>query len=192
MKLKKYFSMIEILVGIVVLTIMMAFLINAFTTAERVASTGSKSMNLFEKSNMTLDFMASDVRQLIVSAAPRTSVSFTYGNVTAGDSTSLAFTGRPFFSETPGLTQAVNYSYDKATGELSRSINGAASEVLINKISFFSVEFYDENDSSFHDILTGPFTSLPNYCRITLKLSDENSAGTESLERAFVRRIYFE
>ena len=109
---KQKFSMIEILVGIVVLSIMMAFLINAFTTAERIASTGNKSMAIFERSSMTLDFMAGDISQLAVNDAPRLKVPFQY------NSSSLEFVCRLPFTSTPTDRQKLKYTY--ASNTLSR------------------------------------------------------------------------
>ena len=198
MKKPKYFSMIELLVGIVVLTIMMAFLINAFTTAERIASTGNKSMTVFEKSNMALDFMAGDIRQLIVNASPRTPLSFTYDNVTAGDSTACSFTAREVFTDTPGITYTVTYRYDQGTGELFRAAKGGSEELVIDNIEFFTLEFYNENGTPLHNIDAAysssayAFNFFPNYCHISIKLQQDSTSGSENVQRSFMRRIYFE
>ena len=199
MKRIKLFSMIELLVGIVVLTIMMAFLINAFTTAERVASTGRKSMNIFEKSNMTLDFMASDIRQLVVSASPRTPMTFTYTDVTnAGDSCDVEFVSRQVFTNTPGLRQTIKYSYDKTNATLSRVLDAGTAETIISNIDFFSIEYYNANDIKLHDADASysgssyAFNFFPNYCQITIKLAKDASSASENVQRSFERRIYFE
>ena len=195
---KKLFSMIELLVGMAVLAIMMTFLINAFTSAEELASSGNKSMTIFERSNMSLDFMAADLRQLVVNDNPRTELGFTYGDVAPGESTFVEFTGRQFFTATPGLRQLLRYDYNKATGTLSRSVDGGTVETLMEGISSFTLEYYDEKDVALHDVDASysgsnfSFSFIPNYCQVTITLDHGAASGSELTQRTFMRRVYFQ
>ena len=178
---RKFFSMIELLVGIVVLSIMMAFLINAFTTAERIASTGNKSMSIFEKSTMALDFMSNDLSQLTVNKSPKTKLAFTY------TTSSCSFTCRLPFSSTPVDRKRI--SYDFSSESLTRQIDSATAEELLKDLENFKIVFYDASGTAY--ATATDIYDYPSYCELTLKLKKLDS-GNENTQRTFTRRVYFE
>ena len=190
MKKLKFFSMIEILVGIVVLTIMMAFLINAFTTAERIASTGSKGMTVFEKSSMALDFVSGEIRQLSCSSKNKLDYVYT--------PTSIDFKARLPFSSTPTALQRIVYTYssetltrqlftyDPATLDWTTPVT-TDPEVLMTDIAEFNLEMHDANGVA----MPSTSTDYPSYTQIEFKLKELNN-GKENIQRAFSRRIDFQ
>ena len=186
---KLKFSMIEILVGIVVLTIMMAFLINAFTTAERIASTGQKGMDVFEKSNMALDFMSGEISQLTVNDSPRTQVAVQYGETYIRLIAKLPFTADPF------RLHRITYFFN--AGELGRTVElwdetnhvweTPTTATLMKDIEVFKFELVDEDGTM---PVNTAIVTFPNYCEITFKLNNPESSQ-EKIQRMFTRRIFF-
>ena len=164
-KRNNFFSMVELLVGMAVLTIMMAFLIKAFTSAEKLSSSANRSMNLFERSNMVLDFISTDIRQMTVSNLPRSQVPYKYEYDSDGNLESCSFYARLPFSQdevtvngdrqypSRVLPQLITYEFDKSKQELSRTItyssdypdtslrNTQKTEDLLEKVENFTISF---------------------------------------------------
>lgn len=182
MKKLKFFSMIELLVGMAVLSIMMTFLISAFTSAEKIASSGTSSMSTFERSNMALDFIANDISQLSVNDSPKTKLSFTY------NSSSCSFTCRLPFSSSPVDRKKISYRFSAES--LTRQIDGATPEELLNEVEKFTISFYDSSNTAY-PVDTDTYT-YPSYCELKLNLKRDESTGAENHQRTFTRRIYFE
>ena len=189
---KNFFSMIELLVGMAVLTIMMVFLIGAFTAAEGVASNGNKSMNVFEKSNMTLDFMSGEISHLVVYDSPRTAIPMQHND------SSITFVARLPFGDNPHFRHKIIYSY--SSGTLTRTIHdwdsanneffptAASSYILIDDIDSFKFTCYN-HDNTLRAVDTD-YKSLPSYCQITMKLNNP-ALDSQNFQRSFTRRIYF-
>ena len=197
-QIKKYFSMIELLVGMAVLAIMMTFLINAFSSAEQIASSGRRSMDTFEKSNMTLDFMAGDLNQLSVNDAPRLKVPFQHTN------SSIEFICRLPFDSNPTDRQKLKYSYSsnvlsRERSTLEKDINGEPKfpevwvsqgvEILLSDIKSFKLECFDSQNTLLGQGV--PLYTYPGYIELELTLNNPQDSNEVS-ERTFTRRIYFE
>ena len=194
---KNYFSMIEILVGIVVLTIMMAFLINAFTTAEKIASTGNKSMDVFEKTSMALDFMSGELSHTLVNNSPRTTITMEHS------SNSITFVCRLPFAAEALLRHKIVYTYDSTDGVLRRKVAqwdstatppafGAygTDEDIMKNIETFSIACYESDDT---ERTQSPNThdTYPSYIEIKMKLQNPNTSS-ENVQRSFTRRVFFD
>ena len=172
--------MIELMVAMAVLTIMMAFLIKAFTGAARLSRSGNKSMTVFERSTMALDFMANDLSQLSVNDLSRTKLSFTYST------TSCSFTCRLPFSDTPVDRKKINYEF--ASNALTRQVDTGTKEEILDGIESFTITFYDSSNTALPT--EEPINSYPSYCEISLKLAE--TAKSENTQRTFTRRVYYE
>ena len=197
---KLKFSMIELLVGMAVLTIMMVFLISAFTTAEQVASSGNREMDAFEKSNMALDFMVGEISQLTVNDAPRTVVPMQY------EDDSITFIAQLPFSDEPLRLRKITFSLSGDT--LSRTVQlwddkdvaedgdpkeweAATTEVLLTKVEEFKVAVFGEVLGEVKAMpVSTDIVEFPKYCNISLKLENPE-AVSEIVQRTFTRRIFY-
>lgn len=177
------FTMVEFLVAMVLVVFMMAFLMNAFSSAERLASTGHAEMTIVERSDMALTLIGSDLNGLTVTNSPRTQTSFEY------TSQNCKFTTRLPLSSNPVTRHLVEYNY--SGNSINRSVDGGTAEVLLDEVEDFSIEFFDDTSTAF--LVSSPITVRPNYCRIRIRVSKPSSVpDTEDIERTFERRIDFQ
>ena len=202
--------MVELLVSTVVFLIMMTFLTKAFTSADKLVNSGINNMDTFEKSNLALDYLSVDLRQIVVNDLKRAPISFSYTDVAnEGDDLAIQFQARVTYHDAslpvaqqkhPGERASIVLTYNKNDGTIKRNKDGLGDELLLNDIELFSVIFYSKDNVPLHDIVVEGsqpykgsatnFTFLPNHCKLTLTLNKQGSRPSD-FRRPFVRRIYF-
>lgn len=177
--------MIEILVSTVVFSILMGILINAFGSASKITIRGERSIEIFERSQVALDFITEELKQMTVNVAQP---------LTYKEDQSLSFyASLPFSENNAFLSQKITYSYTpgsgSALGSISRQIGSDKAIILLKDVESFKLRLLSNYDTlSSTPLTTHDLQSDAKFALLSLTLGNP-AKGAEALQQSFSRLV---